>query len=86
VTRALLQVLNSLIATPDEALRQVQTPTLIMVGDQDHAHASAESLAAVLPNARFTCVPGDHWSALTGPEFATAITAFLRGQPREPRP
>jgi len=75
--RALLQVLDSLIATPDEALRQVQTPTLIVVGNQDHAHASAEALAAVLPNARFTRVPGDHWSALTGPELATEITAFL---------
>jgi hypothetical protein len=83
--RAFLQVLDSLIATPDEALRQVKTLTLIVVGDQDHA-ASAEALAAVLPNARFTRVPGDHWSALTGPELATAITAFLPGPPREPKP
>jgi hypothetical protein len=72
-----------LIATQAEALRQVQTPALIVVGNQDHAHASAEALAAVLPDARFTRVPGDHWSALTGPELATAITAFLRSRPQE---
>lgn len=81
--RALLQVLDSLIATPDQAMRQVQTPTLIVVGDQDHAHASAEALAAVLPNARFTRVPSDHRSALTGPELATAITAFPHSRPLE---
>jgi pimeloyl-ACP methyl ester carboxylesterase len=84
--RALLQVLNSLIATPGLALRQIQTPALIVAGDQDHAHASAEALAVVLPNARFTRVPGDHWSAFTRPELATAITAFLAGRSREPKP
>ncbi|GAA4616866.1 alpha/beta fold hydrolase [Actinoallomurus liliacearum] len=75
--RALLRVLDSLVATPDEALRQVETPTLVAVGDRDHDHASADALAAVLPDARHTRVPGDHWSALTGPEFATAMTTFL---------
>jgi pimeloyl-ACP methyl ester carboxylesterase len=78
--RALLLVLDSLVATRAEALRQVRTPALVVVGDQDHDHASAEALATALPNARFTRVPGDHWSALTGPELATAITAFLPGR------
>ncbi|MFI6595384.1 alpha/beta fold hydrolase [Nonomuraea sp. NPDC050536] len=75
--RALLQVLNSLVATPGEALRQVETPTLVAVGDQDHDHARAGALAAALPNARYTRVPGDHWTALTSPELATAIKTFL---------
>ena len=77
--RALLQVLDSLVASPPESLRQVRTPTLVVVGDHDHAHASADELAALLPNARFTRVPGDHWTALTGPEFASAILRFLAG-------
>jgi pimeloyl-ACP methyl ester carboxylesterase len=84
--RALLQVLNSLVATPGQALRQVQTPTLVVAGDQDHDHASAAALATVLPNACFTPVPGNHWTALTGPELATAILAFLPGRSREPKP
>jgi pimeloyl-ACP methyl ester carboxylesterase len=75
--RALLQVLNSLVPTPDEALRRVEIPTLVVVGDEDHDHASAGALAALLPRARFTRVPGDHWTALTGPGLATAITGFL---------
>ncbi len=75
--RALLQVLDSLVPTPDEALRRVEIPTLVVVGDEDHDHASADALAALLPRARFTRVPGDHWTALTGPGLATAITGFL---------
>jgi pimeloyl-ACP methyl ester carboxylesterase len=81
---ALLHVLNSLVATPSEALRRIETPTLVAVGDQDHDHASAEALATVLPNARFTQVPGNHWTALTRPELAIAIGAFLANQPRKP--
>ena len=77
---ALLQVLDSLVATPEEALRQVEIPTLVVVGDQDHDHACASALAAVLPRARFARVPGDHWTALTGPGLATAITRFLAGR------
>jgi pimeloyl-ACP methyl ester carboxylesterase len=76
---ALLQVLDSLVATPESTLRQVGTPALVVAGDQDHDHASAEALAAILPHARFSRVPGDHWTALTGPELATAIIAFLTG-------
>jgi pimeloyl-ACP methyl ester carboxylesterase len=75
--RALLQVLNSLVATPEQALRQVRTRTLVVAGDHDHDHASAGALAAVMPNACFTQVPGNHWTALTGPELATAILTFL---------
>lgn len=76
---ALLRVLDSLVATPSDALRHIETPTLVVVGDQDHGHASADALAATLPNARFTQVPGNHWTALTGPGLANAILAFLAG-------
>jgi pimeloyl-ACP methyl ester carboxylesterase len=83
--RALLQVLDSLVATPDEELRGVETPTLVVVGDQDDGHASADELAAILPHARFTQVPGNHWTTLTQPELGTAILAFLADdQPRLP--
>ncbi len=75
--RALLHVLDSLVATPGEALRQVDTPALVVAGDQDHDHSSATELAAVLPRARFVPVPGDHWTALTSPELGAVISAFL---------
>jgi pimeloyl-ACP methyl ester carboxylesterase len=66
--QALLHILDTLVATPDAALCQVATPTLVAIGDQDHGHASADALAATLPNARFTRVPGNHFTALTRPE------------------
>jgi pimeloyl-ACP methyl ester carboxylesterase len=78
--RALRHVLDTHVATTDAALLQVVTPTLVVVGDQDNGHASADALAAALPNARFTRVPGNHFTALTRPELATAIVGFL-GRP-----
>jgi pimeloyl-ACP methyl ester carboxylesterase len=84
--QALLHVLNSLVATSNGVLHQVETPTLVVIGDHDHDHDSAEALAAALPHARFARVPGDHWTALTGPEFATAIIAFLAGDSCQPAP
>lgn len=75
--RVLLHILDSLVATPRHALRSVETPVLVVVGDADHGHATAGELAAALPDARFTRVPGDHWFALGAPEFAQAITEFL---------
>ena len=56
----------------------------MVIGDQDNDHVSADALAATLPNARFIRVPGNHFTALTKPELATAIMAFLNNHPHEP--
>jgi pimeloyl-ACP methyl ester carboxylesterase len=74
--RALLNVLNSLVPTPEAALRQITIPTLVAIGDQDE-RSDADKLAALLHDARFVRVPGDHGSAVSAPELATAIAAFL---------
>ena len=73
---ALRHVLDSLTPTPAAELARITTPTLVLVGDQDHPHASAEALAAALPAARFAEVPGNHFTALTSPDLAKAILAF----------
>ena len=75
--RAMREALDTLIATPDAELRAIKTPTLVLVGDQDEAHASADALAALLPDARFLRVPGDHFTALGAPLLADAIVDFL---------
>jgi pimeloyl-ACP methyl ester carboxylesterase len=77
--QALVYVLDSLAATPPDTLTGIETPTLVVAGDRDHGHGTGEALAAALPHAQFVEVPGDHWSALTGPGFAEAIGAFLAG-------
>jgi pimeloyl-ACP methyl ester carboxylesterase len=73
---ALLHVLNSLVPTPEDALRQIAIPTLVAIGDKDE-RSDADELAALLRDARFVRVPGDHGSAFAAPELTSAIAAFL---------
>jgi pimeloyl-ACP methyl ester carboxylesterase len=75
--RAIGYLLDSWVATPPEALRQVPTPTLVVAGDGDSRGASAGELAALLPNGRLALIPGDHLTALSAPEFTDAIADFL---------
>jgi pimeloyl-ACP methyl ester carboxylesterase len=77
--RALLLVLNSLVPTPEDALRRITIPALVATGDQDE-RSDAGELAALLGGARFVRVPGDHRSAIAAPELAAAMTAFLAGR------
>ncbi len=73
---ALLHVLNSFVPTPEDALRQIAIPTLVAIGEKDE-RSDAGELAALLPDARFVRVPGDHGSAFAAPELTVAIAAFL---------
>jgi pimeloyl-ACP methyl ester carboxylesterase len=73
---ALLHVLNSLVPTPEDALRQIAIPTLVAIGQKDE-RSDADELAALLHDARFVRVPGDHGSAFAAPELTAAIAAFL---------
>lgn len=74
--RALLYVLDSLVSTPEDALRQIAVPTLVAIGDRDE-RSDADQLASLFKNARFVCVPGGHGSAMVAPELAAAIVEFL---------
>jgi pimeloyl-ACP methyl ester carboxylesterase len=81
-------VLGSLVPTPEDDLRQITTPTLVVIGDRDE-RSDAGELAALLPAGRFARVPGDHGGAFAAPELAAVITAFLAdpaGQPGTPPP
>ncbi|MBC3841397.1 alpha/beta hydrolase [Streptacidiphilus sp. 4-A2] len=74
--RVLLRVLESLVPTPEDALRGIATPTLVAIGDRDE-RGDADELAALLRDARFVRVPGDHGSAFAAPELAAAVLSFL---------
>ena len=74
--RALLLVLKSLVPTPEDALRQITIPALVAIGDRDE-RSDAGELAALLGDARFMRVPGDHRTAIAAPELTAAMTAFL---------
>lgn len=74
---ALLAVLDSLVPTLTDDVRRISIPTLVVVGEDDRTHSSADALASVLPHAEFCQVPGNHWTALTGTDFKTAMVGFL---------
>ena len=74
----MLHVLDSLVPTSETALRGIAVPTLVAIGDQDE-RCDADQLAALLRNARFVRVPGDHASAFAAPELTIAILTFLAG-------
>ena len=74
--RVMLRVLDALVPTSEAALRAITVPVLVAIGDQDE-RSDAGQLAALLPNARFVRVPGDHASALAAPELSSAILTFL---------
>ena len=78
--QALLHLMGSLVPTPEDGLRRITTPTLVLIGDQDE-RSDADELAALLPAGRYVRVPGGHGDAFTAPEFGAAITAFLADAP-----
>ncbi|MFG1811500.1 alpha/beta fold hydrolase [Streptomyces sp. NPDC049040] len=74
---ALLHVLDSIVATPREALGRIRVPALVAVGGDDERAVSADELAASLPYGTRAAVPGDHRTALAAPELVAAIVDFL---------
>jgi pimeloyl-ACP methyl ester carboxylesterase len=76
---ALLQILDTFVDTPHEALARIGMPTLVLVGTEDDDNGSPEALSAALPDGRYAVVPGNHMSAVTKPELGVAIAEFLGG-------
>lgn len=74
---ALLHVLDTFVDTPPETLRRIQTPTLVVIGADDHDTGSAQALAQTLGNARCTVIPGNHMSAVTRAELGDTMGEFL---------
>jgi pimeloyl-ACP methyl ester carboxylesterase len=74
---ALVHAMDSIVATPDEALHDILVPTLVVVGAEDERAVSAQPLADALPRGALAMVPGDHATALAAPELTAAIVTFL---------
>ena len=74
---ALLHVLDTFVDTSREDLEQIETPTLVLMGSEDHDTGSGEDLAAALPQGRYGVIPGNHMSAVTKPDLGAAIAEFL---------
>ncbi len=74
---ALLGILDTFVDTPREAIAAVDVPVLLVAGVDDDEVGSVAGLAAMLPDARFVEIPGNHMSAVTRPELGDAIVTFL---------
>jgi pimeloyl-ACP methyl ester carboxylesterase len=74
---ALLPLLDSFVDTSEAELRAIPMPTLVLQGADDHDNGEAEEVAALIPNASFVEVPGNHMSAVTKPDLGRAIADFL---------
>lgn len=75
--KALLGILDTFVDTPASALASFDLPVLIVAGGEDDEVGSFTGLAAMLPDARFVEIPGNHMSAVTRPELGDAIVTFL---------
>lgn len=74
---ALLQILNTFTDTPESVIRAIETPTLVLCGEEDDDNGSATALAKALPHGQLERVPGGHMSAVVKPELGAALAAFL---------
>ncbi|MBS0411670.1 MAG: alpha/beta fold hydrolase [Proteobacteria bacterium] len=74
---AMLGVLAAFAPTTEAELAAVPTPTLAILGRDDHDNGSAERLAAIMPACRALTVEGDHGAVPATPAFREAMLAFL---------
>lgn len=74
---ALLNILDTFVDTPPEALARIKTPTLVVVGSEDDDNGSGQALATALPQARYVEISGNHMGAVTKPQLGTAMADFL---------
>jgi pimeloyl-ACP methyl ester carboxylesterase len=74
---ALLNILDSFVDTPVEALAGFDLPVGVICGSDDDDNGSAAALADVLPQATLIAVPGNHMSAVTKPELGQAMVEYL---------
>lgn len=75
--QALLGVLDTMVSTAPEFLKEIAQPVLVVAGEEDADNGSHAKLAAALPHATLREVPGGHMSAVTKPELGREIAEFL---------
>jgi len=76
-SQAMLPLLGSFVDSTEAELKSIAMPALILSGAQDQDNGPAGALADLLPQGRYVEVPGNHMSAVTGPELGRAMADFL---------
>jgi pimeloyl-ACP methyl ester carboxylesterase len=70
-------LLDTFVSTPPEVIAGIETRSLVLCGRDDRDNGSAPALALKLPNAALVEIDGNHMSAVTKPDFGSAIAAWL---------
>lgn len=78
--QALLPLLDSFVDTTEAELKAIACPTLVVSGAEDDDNGSPQALAALLTDGRYAEVPGNHMSAVTGPDLGREMAEFLAGE------
>ena len=74
---AMLGVLAAFAPTTPAELAAIPTPTLAILGADDHDNGSVERLAAIMPRCTALTLPGDHGSVVATPAFRDAMVRVL---------
>jgi pimeloyl-ACP methyl ester carboxylesterase len=75
--KALLLLLDNFPRIQRASLTELSLPILVLTGSEDQDNGSARALAALLPNAGYVEVPGNHMSAVTLPQMGNAIADWF---------
>lgn len=65
-------------STSKEEFSKVKTPVLVICGSEDEDNGSSKALAAMIPGATYTRVPGNHGNTSRSKDFSVAVTGFLK--------
>jgi pimeloyl-ACP methyl ester carboxylesterase len=74
---ALNLILDTFVNTTVQMIAGFDLPIGVICGSEDQDNGSAAALADLLPQGELITIPGNHMSAVTKPEFATAFRNFL---------
>jgi pimeloyl-ACP methyl ester carboxylesterase len=74
---AMLGVLAAFAPTTREDLARVPTPTLAILGEDDHDNGSVDALSRIMPACTPLRLPGEHAGVVASPAFLEALVAFL---------
>ncbi|WP_205864543.1 alpha/beta fold hydrolase [Planctomonas sp. JC2975] len=74
---ALRLVLDTSVGATEAELAEITTPTLVVIGADDHGLGSGAELADAMPLARYVEIPGNHMSAVTDRALGVSIRDFL---------
>jgi len=75
--KALLLLLDNFPRIQRASLTELSLPILVLTGSEDQDNGSARALAALLPNAGYVEVPGNHMSSVTLPDMGDAIADWF---------